>query len=568
MSFKRNFILISIFALLSISTICALKLYEKIKPSTEKMDLYNYYKMGSTSTDTAALIIQDEIASENVIIDNNVMYLEKGILYDYISTCFYWNSDTNQLIVTTPNEYITVDYQSLDYFSNSEKQSMDSIIMKQVDGKTYVSIPFVEMFANIEYAFYDNPNRLVLKCKWGEEFTMATVSSSSELRYDASAQTDILSTPKAGAKLIILEESCGSDKDYTKVATEDGLIGYIKSNALNASYTEILTNNYEGYNYQLDRLDYVSMGWYNVAGKSGNSYVSDFIKGRTGMNVISPTWFAVSDTEGGIRSFASEDFVTTCHNAGLEVWPTVNDFDYEKVSLLEVIKDNNKRKILIDNLVNETVKFKCNGINVDFEHITEESSPYYIQFLREITVACHQKDLILSVDSYVPVSYRAQYKLDEQAEFVDYVVIMAYDEYGEGSPKAGPTSSIKWVKTAVDKTLTQVPKHKIVIGIPFFMRYWKLNSSGVVSTSAMSMSDGIATLKNAGVVAGWDESTGQYFAEYSSGGYTHKIWLESASSVKSKLEYIMSKDVAGAAYWRLGYEDVDEVWEVISQFLK
>ncbi len=568
MSAKGSFILISVAAVICGLIVIAVSMYDKIKPSTTNMDLYNYYKMSYDSTDSAVLILQDEISSEAVFIDNNLMYIEKSVLPS-INSRFCWDDKANKLIVITPSEYITVDYQSLDYDSNGTRQTMESIIMKQVDGKTYVSLPFITKFCNIEYKYFEKPNRLVLIYKWNKDITMATVKSQTELRYMATSSSDILSTPKVGDKVTVTEQDCGDDKKYTKVATEDGLIGYMLSSSLNAPFTEKLTNNYKGDDYDAARLPYVSMGWFSVAGKKGNSEIDKMIKGRTGMNVVSPTWFAVSDENGSIRSFGTEECVTTCHNANLKVWPTVNDFDYEKVSLYNVIKDDSKRKTLIDNIIKETLALKCDGVNIDFEHITKDSSASYIRFLREITVECHKNNLTLSVDSYVPVSYRSQYKLDEMSEFVDYVVIMAYDEYGEGSKKAGPTSSIKWVKTAVDKTLESVPNKKVVIGIPFFMRYWKENSKGTVtSTSALSMSDGIATLKKAGVKASWDESTGQYFASYKSGNYTCKLWLESASSVNSKLEYIMGKNVAGAAYWRLGYEDVTEVWDVIDDYLK
>mgnify|MGYP000470729754 CR=1 FL=1 len=127
-----------------------------------------------------------------------------------------------------------------------------------------------------------------------------------------------------------------------------------------------------------------------------------------------------------------------------------------------------RRETLITQLIAEALRVGVDGINVDFEKISDKCGEHYIEFIRELSVKCRQNGLVLSVDNYVPKSFNTQYDRKEQGIVADYVVIMGYDEYYAGSPEAGPVSSYNYVKEGITETLKEVPAEKVISGIPFF----------------------------------------------------------------------------------------------------
>lgn len=77
----------------------------------------------------------------------------------------------------------------------------------------------------------------------------------------------------------------------------------------------------------------------------------------------------------------------------------------------------------------EADTYGFDGFNLDFESLKSSAGPHYVQFIREMSVSCRQKGLVLSVDDYVPAVYSAFYNRKEQGIVADYVIVMGYDEH-------------------------------------------------------------------------------------------------------------------------------------------
>ena len=199
---------------------------------------------------------------------------------------------------------------------------------------------------------------------------------------------------------------------------------------------------------------------------------------------------------------------------------------------------------MISQLITEAQNSGLDGINVDFEQITEEMSDHYIQFIRELSVECRKNQIVLSVDNYVP-GFTSHYNREEQGIVADYVIIMGYDEHFAGSEEAGSVASIDFVREGITETLKEVPKEKVINGLPFFTRLWIESSSGLTS-QAIGMQEAETAVANAGVTASWDEETQQNYAEWTADGNTYKIWLEDEQSLESKLKVMQEYDLAGA----------------------
>ena len=261
--------------------------------------------------------------------------------------------------------------------------------------------------------------------------------------------------------------------------------------------------------------------------------------------------------------------VTAAHAKGLKVWGLINDFD-KNISLKRILGRTSTRSRLINNLVSTAMRYKLDGINIDFEKIKSDVAPAYLEFLRELTLVCHANDITVTVDDYLPTDATAYYDWKEQGKVADYVIFMAYDEHYAGSKESGSVSSLPFVENGVDKGLQYIPAERTVVALPFYTRLWKEVKSGdgvAVTSSAYGMSSAESVLQSNSATPKWDEETSQYYAEFKADGAKYKIWLEEETSLSKKMETVMAKNVAGIAFWKLGFERM-ATWTTIEKYVK
>ena len=286
----------------------------------------------------------------------------------------------------------------------------------------------------------------------------------------------------------------------------------------------------------------------------------------TGVNVISPTWFSISDNAGNISNYAVESYVTKAHAKGLEVWGLVDNFN-KNVDTYKVLSNSSSRIALENNLIKQALRFSLEGINIDFETLSEETGPHFIQFLRELSILCRANKLVLSVDNPVPQNdYTYHYDRESQGEVVDYVIIMGYDEHYYGSEKAGSVASLPWVEQGITDTLKEVPAEKVINGIPFYTRLWK-TSAGIVTSEAIGMDAADEVISKYKVETYWDKNYSQNYGKFEKGNDLYQIWLEDEKSIAAKMELIKNYNLAGVAEWKLGFERAS-IWKVIADGLK
>ncbi len=299
----------------------------------------------------------------------------------------------------------------------------------------------------------------------------------------------------------------------------------------------------------------VCLGWHQMTYAGGTTDMEAKVSQAACLNVISPTWFALSDNKGNFSSLATEEYVTAAHAKGLKVWGLINDFD-TKISLKKILGRTSIRTNLVNNLVSAAIRYKLDGLNIDFEKITKETAPAYLEFLRELVLQCHANGIVVSVDDYLPTEGTSYYNWAEQGRVADYVIFMAYDEHYAGSETCGSVSSLPFVNDGVELGLKYVPKERTVVALPFYTRRWKTKMDNKVEgkPDVYGMNSAEVMLQNNEAAKTWDEETGQYYSEFKYQGYTYKIWLEEETSLDKKLETVVGKEVAGAAFWKLGFE--------------
>lgn len=577
---RQRMIRFVLLIILIIAAIAGIILWKRYSPSKEQNDMKKYY--GIEKDGQVGITVDNKVVEAEGKLAGGKVYVAYNIVRDYINSRFYWDPNENVLLYMLPEDMISVDVGSKDYSISRKKKSEDYVILKTEGNTAYIALDFVQQYTNIDYEVSNNPDHVMIRTKWGKT-DVATVKKNTQVRYQGGVKSPVLAELKKKDEVTVVE----SEQNWKKVRTADGVIGYVKNKALKNEEKKNITRKFEEQDYSNISKDYtINMAWHNVTNQDANNAVAQRIAQTKGLTTLAPTWIHVADTNGNISSIASADYVSYAHKQNVEVWMTVRDFDggisSEKESY-ELLSYTSRRETLITQLIAEALRVGVDGINVDFEKISDKCGEHYIEFIRELSVKCRQNGLVLSVDNYVPKSFNTQYDRKEQGIVADYVVIMGYDEYYAGSPEAGPVSSYNYVKEGITETLKEVPAEKVISGIPFFTRLWKetpkteeeLKSdkgtdaeqySATVESDAYGMDNAQAIVKQAGVDTTWDKKAGQNYATWEADGSKYEIWLEDSKSIEAKLKLMKKYKLAGTAEWSLGQESSD-IWNLIQKYV-
>lgn len=564
---------------------------EKYTPSKDRQDLVDYYHL--TSVDDVAIILNNEVLDISARMIDGTVYLDYETVHDMLNSRFFWDTNENKLLYTTPSDLISADAESTTYYVTKESNTLDHIIVKADISTAYIAVDFVKQYTDFQYEVFEDPNRIVITNEWGD-YTTASAKTNTEIRYQGGIKSPILADVEKGTELTVLMP----DETWTEVATSDGIIGYIRSKALGGTATATRNSDYVPEEFTHIRKDFkINMGWHQVTNTSANAKVSSVLQNTKGINVISPTWFYLTDINGNIGSLASSDYVSYCHQNGIEVWALVSNFGakdqgLENPDLTQVLTYSSRRENLINNLISAAIQFNLDGINLDFEAVDPACGDAYIQFIRELSLKCANNGVVLSVDNYSPTEYTAFHNRSEQALFADYIVIMGYDEHYSGSKEAGSVASIGFVRQGVTDTLKEVPADQIILGMPFYTRVWSEtpiseetaaetpaedsdtdNTESAdsyqlfdLSCYATNMAEVQKLISANGVTPIWSAVDGQYYVEYINKGVTYKIWVEDATSLEEKLKVMQEYQLAGGAFWKLGLE-TSNVWDTIIKYI-
>lgn len=535
------------------------KLWEKYSYSKQEMDLNGYYHLEDEYK--AAIVLQNEVIEEQAVCRDGSFYLPLSFIQENLNDKFYYDKYENLLLYTTPTEIYEIPTGSASYTVAGESREADCIICILQDERPYVELSFLSGYADFSSEVFAIPYRIQIYTQ-PLSYETATIKKDTQVRYQGGVKSDILTNVSKGDTVAVLETM----ETWSKVKTEDSIIGYVENKRLKAAaeVSVSLPGSYVAPVYTSITRDYpINMTWHQVTNFSANSGVDGLLANTKGINTISPTWFFLSDNSGGFTSIADRAYVDNMHARGIEVWALIDNFTND-VDISQILSTTTNRKHLITQLTASVKEYDIDGINIDFEQLPSESGPDYIQFLRELSVSCRNNGIVLSADNYVPTSYTSHYGRKEQGEVLDYFIIMGYDEHYSGSDEPGSVASINYVRQGIENTIKDVPAQKVINGIPFYTRIWKLTDK--ITSEALSMEAAESYLSQYGITAAWDEATCQNYAAFEADGVSYQIWLEDTESIQAKLGAMSTYPLAGVAHWKLGLEK-PEIWDVIQQYL-
>jgi len=538
------------------------RILDKYTYSKEQADLNEYY---GVQEGELAILLQDDWMTEKAVLRDEAVYFDLDTIHAYLNEGFYADMAEKKLLYTTANDTASVLFDEKQYSDRTGMHPVEYTICYTQGDKVYVAADYVRQFTNYSYSLFDR--HLQVYTQWGERQTL-DIAKDTQIRLLGGIKSPILREMEEGETVEVLEEM----ETWSKVKTSDAIIGYVENKRLEnpGTETQMPVTDYVPEEYtSISMPGKVSIGFHAIGGEGGNATLSEMLAEGKGINVIAPTWFSLTDNDGNFRSFASAQYVQEAHGAGLQVWGVWDNFNYKNetgtdVSSYAVLSSTGKRQLLAQKIVDTSVEMGLDGVNIDFEGLTEDCGVHYVQFLKELSVLCRSSGLVLSVDNYVPFHFNNFYRLDIQGLVADYVIIMGYDEHWHGSGDPGSVASIEYVSNGLDSTLEQVPAEKVVNALPFYTILWK--------TEGTSVTDQYITLNNVkdyldrmNIVPEWDETTCQNYAEWESGSAKYQIWVEDAESISVKLSVMSVKNLGGVAVWRLGY-GTREAWELVEAY--
>lgn len=517
------------------------------------------------------LVINNSNTTKNlkndVIVENGVVYVSTKDIANFFDDHIFYDNKYDQIITTSETKVATLKLNENKAKVNGS--TVDLVASAKKIGEQFY-LPFSEISEsvyNVETTYIKDTNTVVL-VSLDRELTYANSGKKNSVKSNPTMFSKTVDKIEKGDNVTVIPSKNGDENGWTKVTTENGKIGYVKTTTL-ANTKKIRDNLEMGKQIQGN----VSLVW---------EYFSKYAKApqRTekidGVNVVAPTFFSLADSEKGAIvanvGQAGQNYINWAHSNGYRVWPWVaneatNKADKDLTS--EILNDYKLREKLINSIVSAVEMYNLDGINLDFENMYESDKDAYSRLVIELAPRLKELGKVLSVDVTAPdgsPDWSLCFNRNVIGDVADYVIFMAYDQHNQSSTEAGTVAGCDWVEANINKFLGQegVKPEKIILAMPFYTRVWNVTDGGL-SSSAVDMKSQ-STLVPGDAKITWDDSLKQNLAEYEKNGRTYKVWMEDAKSLKCKLDLVKKYSLAGGAFWRKDQETSD-VWKVINENL-
>ena len=525
----------------------SVRFLERYIPTKEQADLAGL--LGVTG-DEVALYLNEDLQDAKGLYLQGQTYLPIKWVNETLNERFYWDDNEKLLVYALPDSIVYADHSTLG-------STGKPLIWVNEDG-VYLSIGLVANYTDIRAAAYDGDGykRVFINNNWDAQ-NEAVVKKDGNVRVKGGVKSPIVTWISQGARVTVLE----SLEKWSRVRTEDCFIGYVENRRLGETESQVPVSTFKAPVYTSVSMDEpVCMAWHQMTLPEGNASFDSYVANTSGLNVISPTWYELTDNEGNFASLADGDYVKKAHDKGLKVWALINNFSPDVNTEILMSRTSVRRK-LIEALMAEVERYGLDGLNLDFEGIKEEAGVHYIQFIRELSIPCRKKGIVLSVDNYVPTSTNQFYNRKEQGIVADYVIVMGYDEHYAGGD-AGSVASISYEENGIKDTLASVPKEKVISAIPFYTRVWTEGADGKTTSSSLGIAKAKEWVTQNNVELYWQEELGQYYGELQTEEGLKKVWMEEERSIGLKMDLVKKYDLAGVACWKLGFEPA-ELWDEV-----
>ena len=521
----------------------------------------NYIILDKNET-TNLVINNKNVTSDlrnDIIIEDDIIYLSEADVSNFFDKHIYYDEESNKIITTYEKKIAEIGFdENLININGSDKEIYAHAIER--DGEVY--LPVSEM-ADV----YDVEIQNILETKvitmdsLDREQKRVIINKNTAVKSSSNFISRTVDRVEKGEAVIVIS----TDGKFSRIRTSDGKIGIVKSNRLENEFN--IRENMEDEKQVKGKInltwDYFSE-YASAPDRSGTTI--------DGVNVVSPAFFYL-DTDGELEEnvgIEGQAYIEWAHNNDYKVWPMVSNAVAANESLditSNIMNSYEKRKELIEDIVEKCVEYDLDGINIDFENMYEEDKDMYSRFIIELTPRLKEIGMVTSVDVTAPdggETWSLCFDRNVIGDVADYIVFMAYDQNGVSSTKPGTTAGYNWINLNLIKFLQteDIDSEKIILGIPFYTRMWTTNSSGdIISRGTVDMKE-IDGVLPSGVEKTWDNELKQNYVKYMDGANKKQIWIEDVDSLKAKVSLVTENKLAGVASWRKDMES-DDVWQML-----
>lgn len=513
---------------------------------------------------TKPIFYEGNYFKSSAIGEKEGLKLPLDFVQKWIDPTIIYEKSSDSVIITTKDKVMRMKTTELSALMNEKPISLTFPVEKKEDTIYLPVEPLKQLYA---FEIRESAKSgAILLFKQGDiiKFGKHTGKKETQLRTEATIKAPIIATIAVNEQVMIT----GIEEDWYKVQLESGPIGFVRKSEVTEDHEETIplqeqsVSTYVPWKPITGKLN---MTWEHVISKNPDT---SKIGEMPGLQVISPTWFSVADSEGRISNLADASYVKWAQDRNYQVWALFsNGFDADRTT--KVLASYDLRMKMIKQLLGFAQTYKLQGINIDFENVYLKDKENLVQFVRELTPFMHEQGLSVSID-VTPKSTNEMWSMfydrTALAEVVDYMMLMAYDEYWASSPKSGSVSSLPWVERSVTALLTtdKIPPSKLVLGVPFYTRQWTeetKNGKLTASSKTLTMEAAQTIIKDKKLTPTFLADTGQNYVEYKDGSKLIRIWLEDEVSIKARLDLVDKYNLAGVASWRRGFEK-PAIWEV------
>ena len=531
-------------------------MHNKLEYVGEEVDPLTYFDEFNNNTNN--LVYEDiriDLNEPVQVIDGQV-FVRYEFANEYVSDTIFYDEAEKVLTLTNVREMVRL-YEGENQITFAGVSG--NYTLKIENEGLYISANLLEELFGVSIKQGSN-ERLFIATNNAQEQKIAVTKKKASLRTHAKQKSTVIEQLGKGELVYVYSE----EDDFVRVRSEQGIIGFLPKSEIKEEEIVEKISTPEVAQWEMNPLkEKVKLVWDQVSTKTEKDWTKGKYATITNINVMAPTWFSFGDEVGTLEDRGLKSYVDAAHKRGIQVWPILSH-NFENTGLTKtILSSTSKRQYVIDQIIQYAKAYGFDGINIDIENIQTETSAVWVQFMRELYPQLKAQGLIVSVDVYMPSEWSGHYEREKVAASSDYFIVMAYDQHWSGSEEAGSVSELPWVENGIQKNLEEVPKEKLVLGIPFYTRLWIERSDGL-NVKSYSMSSIREVISTWGTTPTLDPVSGQNYIEHVQEDGTYKVWLEDYESISKRIALMEKYELAGYGAWRLGYETSD-IWDILSK---
>lgn len=320
---------------------------------------------------------------------------------------------------------------------------------------------------------------------------------------------------------------------------------------------------------------------YLYSGRADN-YVEYVNASHNSLGMVSPNYFVLNPDGSLFLTGYNSQFVGEMHRRGIKVVPFLSNH-WDKTNGKMALANRDR---LASQIAAQVSQLGLDGVDVDLENLDAVDRDDYTDFislLRSKIPSTKQVSIAVAANPYGwTTGWQGSYDYTGLSQVLtgpnDYIFIMSYDESWEGSDP-GPVASLTFMEKSIQYALNKgVPRGKIVLGIPFYGRFWKsdgtLKGVGITHYQVYDLQtsyqgqitfDTVSqTPKMTFTIHPGDPGTTVSYQSLTTGDYT--IWFDDETSIKKKLDLVRKYDLKGTGSWSLSQEN-EQMWDYYTLWL-